>query len=102
MTDEWYSCQQTTKYFYTAHQSDNQYPQKCIKIPVVMHAFYMPSTTNLEGEEIVDAPGKDGNALMPEQVQRPNPWRNMMMTTTKTTMKSDNGSTGKIALAGKN
>jgi hypothetical protein len=39
----------------------------------------MPSNTNLEGEEIVDAPGKDGNASMPEQVKRPNPWRKMMM-----------------------
>jgi hypothetical protein len=39
----------------------------------------MPSTTNLEGEEIVDAPGNDGNASMPEQVKRPNPWRKMMM-----------------------
>jgi hypothetical protein len=29
----------------------------------------MPSTTNLEGEEIVDSPGKDGNALMPEKVK---------------------------------
>jgi hypothetical protein len=38
----------------------------------------MPSTTNLEGEEIVDAPGKYGNASMPEQVKRPNPWRNMI------------------------
>jgi hypothetical protein len=37
------------------------------------------STTNLEGEETVDAPGKDGNASMPEQVKRPNPWRKMMM-----------------------
>jgi hypothetical protein len=35
----------------------------------------MPSTTNLEGEEIVDAPGKDGNTSMPEHVKRPNPWR---------------------------
>jgi hypothetical protein len=34
-----------------------------------------PSTTNLEEEEIVDAPGRDGNASMPEQVKRPNPWR---------------------------
>jgi hypothetical protein len=34
-----------------------------------------PSTTNLEGEEKVDAPGNDGNASMPEQVRRPNPWR---------------------------
>jgi hypothetical protein len=42
-------------------------------------ASHMPSTTNLGGEEIVDAPGKDGNASMPEQVKRPNPWRKMMM-----------------------
>jgi hypothetical protein len=27
----------------------------------------------------VDAPGKDGNASMPEQVKRPNPWKMMMM-----------------------
>jgi hypothetical protein len=39
----------------------------------------MPSTTNLEGEEIVDTPGKDGNASMPELVKRTNPWRKMMM-----------------------
>ena len=37
------------------------------------------STTNLEEEEIVDFPGNDGNASMPEQVKRPNPWRKMMM-----------------------
>jgi hypothetical protein len=37
------------------------------------------STTNLEGEEIMDAPGKDGNASMPEQVNRPNPWRKKMV-----------------------
>jgi len=41
-----------------------------------------PSTTNLEEEEIVDAPGNDGNASMPEQVKRPNPWMIMMMMTT--------------------
>ena len=36
----------------------------------------MPSTTNLEEEEIVDAPGCDGNASMPEEVKRPNPcWK---------------------------
>jgi hypothetical protein len=34
-----------------------------------------PSTTNLEEEEIVDAPGNDGNASMPEEVKRSNPWR---------------------------
>ena len=44
-----------------------------------------PSTTNLEKEEIVDAPGNDGNASMPEQVKRPNPWRKMMMMITTTT-----------------
>ena len=38
-----------------------------------------PSATNLEEEETVDAPGNDGNASMPEQVKRPNPWRKMMM-----------------------
>ena len=38
-----------------------------------------PSITNLEEEETVDAPGNDGNASMPEQVKRPNPWRKMTM-----------------------
>ena len=38
-----------------------------------------PSATKLEEEEIVDAPGNDGNASMPEQDKRPNPWRKMMM-----------------------
>ena len=38
-----------------------------------------PSTTNLEEEETVDAPGNDGNASMTEQVKRPNSWRKMMM-----------------------
>jgi hypothetical protein len=37
------------------------------------------STTDLEEEEIVDAPGNDGNASMPEEVKRPNPWRKMMI-----------------------
>jgi hypothetical protein len=37
------------------------------------------SATNGEEEEIVDAPGNDGNTSMPEQVKRPNPWRKMMM-----------------------
>jgi hypothetical protein len=36
-----------------------------------------PSPTNLEEEEIVDAPGNDGNASMTEQFKRPNPWRKM-------------------------
>ena len=34
---------------------------------------------NLVEEEIVEDPGSDGNASMPEQVNRPNPWRKMMM-----------------------
>ena len=41
----------------------------------------MLSTTSLEEEEIVDVPGNDGNASIPEQVKRPNPWRKMMMMT---------------------
>jgi hypothetical protein len=41
------------------------------------------STTNLEGEEIMDAPGKDGNMLMLERVKQPNPWRKMTMITDK-------------------
>jgi hypothetical protein len=31
------------------------------------------------GKEIVDAPGKDSNASMPEQVKQPNLWRRKMM-----------------------
>ena len=38
-----------------------------------------PQIQNLEEEEIVDALGIGGNASMPEQVNRPNPWRKMMM-----------------------
>jgi hypothetical protein len=38
-----------------------------------------PSTTDLEEEEIVDAPGNDGNASMPEQVRRPSPWKKKKM-----------------------
>jgi hypothetical protein len=38
-----------------------------------------PSTTDLEEEEIVEDPGNDGNASIPEQVKRPNPRRKMMM-----------------------
>ena len=39
--------------------------------------IYISLTTNLEEEEIVDAPGNDGNASMPEHVKGPNPWRKM-------------------------
>jgi len=39
----------------------------------------MSSPTNPEEEGIADAPRNDGNASMPEQVKRPNPWRKMMM-----------------------
>jgi len=38
-----------------------------------------PSPTNPEEDGIADTPGNDGNASMPEQVKRPNPWRKMMM-----------------------
>jgi hypothetical protein len=36
-------------------------------------------TINLEEGEIAEAPGNDGNASMPEQIKRPNPWMMMMM-----------------------
>ena len=39
----------------------------------------MPSPTNPEEEGIADDPRNGGNASMPEQVKRPNPWRKMMM-----------------------
>jgi len=39
----------------------------------------IPSPTNPEEEGIADAPGNNGNASMPEQVKRPNPWRKTMM-----------------------
>jgi hypothetical protein len=39
----------------------------------------MPSTTDLEEEEAVEAPGNDGNASMPERIKRSNPWRKIMM-----------------------
>ena len=38
-----------------------------------------PSITILEEEEILDVPGKEGSASMPEHVKRPNPWRKKMM-----------------------
>jgi hypothetical protein len=38
-----------------------------------------PLTTNLEEEEIVDAPGNDENASMPEQVKRPKPLKKKKM-----------------------
>jgi hypothetical protein len=38
-----------------------------------------PSTTKLKEEETMDTPGNDGNASMPEQFKRLNPWRKMMM-----------------------
>jgi hypothetical protein len=38
-----------------------------------------PATTNIEEEGIVDAPGNDSNASMPEKVKRPNPWRKIMI-----------------------
>ena len=33
------------------------------------------SNINLKEEEIMDALRNDGNASMPEQVERPNPWK---------------------------
>ena len=53
-----------------------KYKQNCINhLERMDSSRNTPSTTNLEEEEIVDAPGNDGNASMPEQVKRLNPWR---------------------------
>jgi hypothetical protein len=52
---------------------------------IYLNVYVTPSATNLEEEKIVDAPGKDGNTSMSEQVERPNPWRKMMMMTSQKT-----------------
>jgi len=64
---------------------DNPWGQYQPLIPTYYYYYYYyyilttpnsrntPTTTNLEENEIVDAPGNDGNASMPEQVKRPNP-----------------------------
>jgi hypothetical protein len=49
----------------------------------LLSSYFAHDARSLE-EEIVDAPGNGGNASMPEQVKRPNPWRKMMMMTMKT------------------
>jgi hypothetical protein len=49
------------------------------RIDNTRHSRNTTLTTNLEEEEIVDSPGKDGKVSMPEQVKRPDPWRKMMM-----------------------
>jgi len=49
-----------------------------------------PSTTNFEEEDILEDLGNDGNASMPEQFKRPNPWMMMMMMMMNTYFKSCN------------
>jgi hypothetical protein len=46
-----------------------KYKQKWINHLERMDFRNTPSTTNLEEEEIMDAPGYDSNASMPEQVK---------------------------------
>ena len=43
-----------------------------------------PSNINVEEEVIGEDLRNDGNASMPEQVKRPNPWKKMMMMMMKT------------------
>jgi hypothetical protein len=64
-----------------------------------------PSTTNLEGEDSVDALEKGGNASMPEQVKRPNAWRRkkkkkkkMMMMMSRKIRHQDGGSASGICV----
>jgi hypothetical protein len=40
-----------------------------LKEQIIPDLKNMPSTTNLKGEEIVDTPGKDGNASISIQVK---------------------------------
>ena len=40
-----------------------------------MKEWTTPDCRNLEEEEFVDDLRNDGNASMPEQVKRPNPWK---------------------------
>jgi hypothetical protein len=47
----------------------SKYKQNWINHLERMDFQNMPSTTNLGGEEIMDSPGKEGNASMPEQVK---------------------------------
>jgi len=58
-----------------------------------------PSTTDLEEEETVDAPGKDGNASKPEQVKRPNPWRKTTMMMMMMMIYTHRGSSAKARTA---
>jgi hypothetical protein len=46
---------------------------------ITLNSRNTSSTTNLEEEEIVDAPGNDGKTSVPGKVKRPNPWRKVMM-----------------------
>jgi hypothetical protein len=68
----------------TLHKGDN-----VIIIIIIIIIINMPSTTHPEEEEIVDVPENDGNASMPEQVKRPNPWRKMMMMTNNFSLKTE-------------
>jgi hypothetical protein len=60
----------------------SKYKQNWIKYLEITDNTRLPKHTlyyNLEGEEIVDAPGKDGNTSMPERIKGPNPQRKMMI-----------------------
>jgi len=56
-------------------QNWNNHLERIDNSRLPMHALnYKPRS-----EEIADAPGKDGNPSMPEQVKRPSPWRKMII-----------------------
>jgi hypothetical protein len=63
------------------HQTTNKIGLTILKEWITLNSRKTPSTTNLEEEEIVDAPENDGNASMPEPVKRPNPWKKKKMMT---------------------
>jgi hypothetical protein len=50
-----------------------------LKVCTTLEPRNTASNTNIEEEDFVEAPGNDGNASMPEQVKRPNPWNKIIM-----------------------
>jgi len=67
------------KFYKTWDSNTNKTGSTTLKEWTTPDSRNTPSITNLEEEETVGVPGNDGNASMPEQVKRPNPWMMMMM-----------------------
>jgi len=57
----------------------NKIGSTTLKESITTDSLNTPSTSNAEDEDIVYAPGKYGDASMPDQVKRPNPLKKMIM-----------------------